>query len=121
MNNELVNGFGYIGLATNNESEYYGLMEGLEQAKALNASHIKIRGDSQLVINQIKDIYNVYAITLMPYYQKIKSLLKSFKSYDIQHVYRHENELADQLAKQAIQNKNSRTICNWDNIIIFSD
>ncbi|MEL7238995.1 MAG: reverse transcriptase-like protein, partial [Planctomycetota bacterium] len=44
----------FIGSATNNVAEYSGLIFGLETAKTLGATQILVRGDSELVIKQMK-------------------------------------------------------------------
>ena len=43
--------------ASNNEVEFGALIEGLRLAKELWAHNLKIYGDSQLVVNQVNDIY----------------------------------------------------------------
>ena len=42
---------------TNNHAEYAGLILGLQQAKDMEIKSLRIEGDSQLVINQMKGIY----------------------------------------------------------------
>ena len=43
--------------ASNNEAEYKALIAGLCLAKELQACNIQIYSDSQLVVNQVNDIY----------------------------------------------------------------
>src|SRR5690348_4110844 len=49
----------FIGRATNNVAEYRALITALEQAKELGARKIVIRGDSELVIRQMRGEYRV--------------------------------------------------------------
>src|SRR6478736_5878159 len=49
----------YIGKATNNIAEYRALITAMEEAKKLGAKHIKIRGDSELVVKQMRGEYRV--------------------------------------------------------------
>ena len=43
--------------ASNNEAKYKALIAGLHLAKELQARNIQIYSDSQLVVNQVNDIY----------------------------------------------------------------
>eukprot|EP00958_Prasinococcus_capsulatus_P009913 scaffold958_cov325-Prasinococcus_capsulatus_cf.AAC.8 len=42
-----------MGVCTNNEAEYEGLLMGLTEAAARDVDELHVRGDSQLVINQV--------------------------------------------------------------------
>ena len=44
---------------TNNEAEYEALLKALELAKSLGAESLTVRGDSQLVINQVNGMCDV--------------------------------------------------------------
>src|SRR5919197_4927460 len=66
--------------STNNVAEYTGIIKALEWLLANNFTNEKIivRGDSQLVINQVKRKYEVYAQNIVPLYQKAMSLISQF-------------------------------------------
>src|SRR5881396_1381273 len=49
----------FIGRATNNVAEYRGLITALQEAKKLGATRIVIRGDSELIIKQMRGEYRV--------------------------------------------------------------
>src|SRR6202163_3070536 len=49
----------YIGRATNNVAEYRALITGMEEARKLGAKRILIRGDSELIIKQMRGEYRV--------------------------------------------------------------
>src|SRR3954453_4014988 len=49
----------YIGRATNNVAEYQALIIALQQARKLGAKKILIRGDSELIIKQMRGEYRV--------------------------------------------------------------
>jgi len=89
---------------TNNRAEYAGLILGLQQAKALNIKHLKVEGDSLLVINQMKGIYQCRAENLIILYEKAKELEKYFDTIEYCHVLRHLNKRADELSNIAIEN-----------------
>ncbi len=93
--------------ATNNVAEYTGVIKALEwlleKYNYNNNQKIIIRGDSQLVINQIKDKYKVRAVKIIPLYQKVKSLLSKFKYIKIEWIPRDNNKEADKLSNKAYQ------------------
>ena len=92
----------YIGETTNNVAEYQAMIWGLANAQALGVQHLDVRADSQLVVRQLQGAYKVKNAGLKPLFQDAKSLLESFPSSTIEHVYREENSLADSLANQAM-------------------
>jgi ribonuclease HI len=90
-----------LGVATNNEAEYMGLIVGLEAALEQGCQHIEIRLDSELVVRQIKGEYRVKNERLKPLYDRAMGLLHRFSGYDIFHVRRAQNAEADALAADA--------------------
>ncbi len=91
----------YIGRTTNNVAEYTALIKGLEEALKQKVQEIEIFSDSELLVRQINGVYKVRNKKLIPLYEKVKELLNKFKKYQIFHVYREENSVADKLAKEA--------------------
>jgi ribonuclease HI len=67
----------------------------------LGARHVKIRGDSELVVKQLTKEYMCIQEHLMKYFVIAFSLLKQFESYNTQHVPRIENQEANDLAQIA--------------------
>src|SRR5438552_18691049 len=59
----------FIGRATNNAAEYRALITALQEAKKLGAKHIQIRGDSELIIKQMRGEYRVKHPDLKPLYE----------------------------------------------------
>lgn len=92
----------YLDLATNNEAEYTGLIVGLEKAKEMGINDLIVRGDSQLVIKQIRGEWQVKSPNLQEFYQQAKNLIRDFKSITINWVKREENYLADAAANQCM-------------------
>jgi ribonuclease HI len=95
----------FIGRATNNVAEYSGLICGLEKAAELGATRVLVRGDSELVIKQMKGLYRVKNEGLKPLYQKARALADGFAEIKFDHTYRDGNELADKLANRAMDRK----------------
>jgi ribonuclease HI len=99
----------YIGKATNNVAEYAALITVMKEAQRLGARHIKIRGDSELVVRQMTGVYRVKHPDLIPLYRQAKELFDSFASATIEHNYRHKNELADRLGNLAMDRRKDVT------------
>jgi len=89
--------------ATNNVAEYTGIIKALEWLSENNLYNEKIivRGDSQLVINQIKRNWKVKAPTIAPLYQTAKSLRSKFRNIEIEWISRDKNKEADKLSNKA--------------------
>jgi ribonuclease HI len=75
----------------------------LEKNNYNNNQKIIIRGDSQLVINQINGKYKVKAVKIIALYQKVKSLLSKFKDIKIEWIPRDKNKEVDKLSNKAYQ------------------
>jgi probable phosphoglycerate mutase len=102
----------YIGRATNNVAEYRGLITALQEAKKLGARKVIIRGDSELIIKQMKGEYKVRHPQLKPLYDEARRLLREFEAHKIEHNLRHKNELADKLANLAMDRRADVTDAN---------
>lgn len=102
-NNELWGDSSFVGIKeTNNVAEYSGLLLGLNEAIKRNITNLVVKGDSKLVIEQLKGSYKVKSARLLPFYEKAKNLSKSIKSIQFVHVYRTENKRADELSNKGL-------------------
>lgn len=88
--------------STNNEAEYTGLLIGLRKSVDLGIDHLLVRGDSQLIIRQLKGEYKVKSESLKPMYSEAIELIQQIRSVQFEHVYRHLNKRADALSNQGI-------------------
>jgi len=88
--------------ATNNIAEYYGLIIGLQGAINMKIKNIVVKGDSQLVINQIIGKYKVNAVHLQKLYSEANDLLQNFNNVVFEYVKRDKNKRADELANIAM-------------------
>lgn len=95
----------YIGIATNNIAEYTAFIKGIEKARSLGVSSIKIFLDSELLVRQITGIYKVKNEKLKPLWTRAMNLLREFDEYKVVHVPREKNKEADALATQAVKKK----------------
>lgn len=94
----------FIGIKTNNQSEYSAVIFGMEEARKLEIEQISIFGDSQIVINQINGIYKIKSDNLMTLHKEAIELKKQFKYIDFNHVPREQNKRADDLSNIALTN-----------------
>jgi ribonuclease HI len=92
----------YLGRATNNVAEYEGLLLGLEGVLRLGGRRLRIQSDSELLVRQLTGVYRVKNEKLKELHGKALDLLRQLEAYRINHVPREDNQLADQLANQAI-------------------
>jgi len=76
--------------STNNVAEYIGIVRA-------------IKGDSQLVIQQIKRKLRVKAPNIIPLYRDAMSLIAKFKHIQFELIPRHQNKEADRLSSTAYQ------------------
>jgi ribonuclease HI len=95
----------FIGRATNNVAEYRALITAMEKAKELGATKIVIRGDSELIIKQMRGEYRVKHPDMKVLYDQAQKLLRQFELAKIEHNLRHKNELADKLANLAMDRR----------------
>lgn len=94
----------YIGVATNNQAEYRGIVAALESAQTLTISDpIVCSLDSELVVRQIKGLYRMKNELLRPYLTRIHELVRLFPSgVQFEHITRDKNTYADRLVNQAL-------------------
>ena len=89
---------GSLGIATNNIAEYNGLIVALQWAVDHNVTSIAIKGDSQLVIEQMRGNYKVKNEGLKPLYLKARMLVMQIGDVRFEHVRREFNKEADRLS-----------------------
>ena len=97
----------YLGIKTNNEAEYFGLINALSWLSKNQSNYsidkVTIFMDSQLIIRQMQGLYKVKAKNLIQYFANAKDIIRDLSfSISFSHVLRHKNKLADQLANLAM-------------------
>jgi ribonuclease HI len=92
----------YIGRATNNVAEYYGLIAALDYAQSHAIRALHIESDSELLVKQMRGQYRVKSPELRPLFERARKMSQSFESFRIDHVYREKNAQADALANEAL-------------------
>ncbi|WP_231846943.1 ribonuclease H family protein [Oceanobacillus iheyensis] len=93
-------------LDNNNEAEYAGLYHSLELLEEMQATHqsITFKGDSMVVIHQLKEEWPCYEENLQRWIDRIENKIEQLGIQpDYQVIPRKDNKEADQLASQSIQ------------------
>lgn len=96
----------YLGVKTNNQAEYLALLLGLFLVKKYykDLDLLEIKSDSLLLVKQILQEYKISNLMLKKINGYIKSILDDI-NYNICHILRERNQIADKLANQAIDQK----------------
>jgi ribonuclease HI len=94
-----------IGRRTNNQAEYEALLRSLRAARDLGLDEIDVRGDSQLVVKQLRGEWNTDDPELTELRVTARELLRAFDRWDVEHVPREINERADDLANEALDDR----------------
>ena len=87
-----------MGIATNNVAEYNGLIAALEWAVGRGLTQLHVRGDSQLLIEQMRGNYKVKNEGLKPLHMKARMLVMQIGNVSFEHVRREQNKDADRLS-----------------------
>ena len=89
--------------ATNNVAEYTGVLKALEWAdrEGLAAEEILVRGDSELVIRQLKGEYKVKSPSIVDLFNRVRALARTFTKLTFEWVPREENGEADAMTNRA--------------------
>lgn len=103
-----------LGVKTNNEAEYSAAILALEKIKArwgkqkIKEMSIEIYSDSQLLVEQINGRYKIVNSKLVPLFLKLWNLKTEFGEVAFNQVSREENQEADRLVNQALDQENQR-------------
>jgi ribonuclease HI len=88
-------------LVSNNMAEYEALLCGLKIAIETGIKRLDVRGDSQLVIDQVMKNASCHDDKMEAYCKAVCALEDKFYRIELNHVPRRCNEEADELAKIA--------------------
>lgn len=91
-----------IGEATNNQAEYEALVRALTVAREFGFDEVDVRGDSELVVKQVRGEYDTNNPELREKRVDVLELLDSFDRWSLAHVPREINDRADSLANEAL-------------------
>jgi len=95
---------------TNNEAEYQAVIFALNKFKSLfgkklaQNSEIKIRSDSELLINQLNGKYKILEPKIQSLFLTIWNLKLDFKNVKFRLISREKNKEADSLVNEVLNN-----------------
>lgn len=89
---------GALGIATNNIAEYHGLIAALQWAVDNTVTEITIKGDSLLIVEQMRGNYKVKNEGLRPLHMQARMLVMQIGNVTFAHVPREQNKDADRLS-----------------------
>jgi ribonuclease HI len=87
--------------ASNNMAEYEALLSGLRIAIELGIKRLDIRGDSQLIIDQVMKEASCHNKKMEAYCNAVRRLEDKFDGLELNHIVCKYNKEADELAKIA--------------------
>jgi ribonuclease HI len=88
---------------SNNMAEYEDLLCGLKIAIEIGVKRLDVRGDSQLVIDQIMKNASCHDDNMEAYCNAVRALKDKFYGIDLNHVPRRYNEEADEIEEKGQQ------------------
>jgi ribonuclease HI len=96
-----------LGIATNNQAEYSGVLQAVEWLTQNSpSSEVTFFLDSLLVVNQLKGLYKIKDPNLKKIYSEIQTLIVNCNLLIVNycHVPRSQNSAADLLVNQTLDN-----------------
>jgi ribonuclease HI len=87
--------------ATNNMAEYKALIFGLSATLSLGIRQLLVKGDSQLIIKQVRGECSCNKPRLAAYLLHVRKLEKDFTALELHHVPQADNSAADDLSVKA--------------------
>ena len=86
---------------TNNTAEYEALVQGLYKAIGLKVQYLKVFGDSEIVIKQVRNTIHCLSSHLKHYQSLVQELTSQFLAFNISPIPRSQNSAVDLLANVA--------------------
>jgi len=101
----------FLGEKTNNEAEYQAIISALKKFKALfgnklaKNTEVELRADSELLIKQLNGQYKILEPKIQQLFILIWNLKLDFKKVKFKYVPRENNQEADNLVNETLDNK----------------
>lgn len=92
----------YLKITTNNQAEYGGLLSALRYLIKNNIFEAKFYSDSELMVKQIHKLYKVKEPSIQKIYNEVMLEIGKFKKFEISHVRREKNKVADLLVNKCL-------------------
>ena len=82
---------------SNNTAEYEAYLIGLATALKMGVKHLRVLGDSNLVVCQTKGSFSLKEPSLASYRAMTQRMEEKFSTFEIEHALRNKNRFADAL------------------------
>ena len=92
-----------VGIYTNNQAEYDNVAGLLTNVVHLDICHLDLFLDSQLLIAQLNNYYQVHDPYLFRKFLRTRKFVRHFESISFTHVPRSLNSIVDQLANDVLE------------------
>ena len=83
---------------SNNTIEYEAYLTELAMTLEMGIKHLRVMGDSNLVVYQIEGSFSLKEPSLAPYKAMAQKMEEKFSTFEIEHTPRNENRFVDVLA-----------------------
>ncbi|XP_059078248.1 uncharacterized protein LOC131876779 [Cryptomeria japonica] len=83
---------------TNNTTEYEALLLDLAKAKRLGVKLLRVKGDAELIVKQVRGLFNVKNERLKHYRNRFWDEIEDFDAFSIEAIPRELNSKVDSLA-----------------------
>ena len=83
---------------SNNTAEYEAYLIELATTLEMGVKHLRVMGDSNLVVYQTKGSFSLKEPSLAPYRTITQKMEEKFSTFEIEHAPRNENQFVDALA-----------------------
>lgn len=106
----------FMGVATNNQAEYQGMIFGLRKVKQLigkeqaKEAHLEVRSDSELLVKQLNGEYKVLDEHIQKLWIEIWNLKLDFKEVIFKHVFREDNSEADRMVNVTLDKEERKLL-----------
>ena len=97
---------------TNNTAEYEALVQGLRKAIELKVENLKVYGDSEIIVKQIRNQIHCISPHLKAYQNDVWDLLKKIYAFNIVSIPRLKNAAANLLATSAVRHVPTNNPCS---------
>ncbi|XP_057770824.1 uncharacterized protein LOC130990622 [Salvia miltiorrhiza] len=101
LDDELQFAIKYEQRLSNNEAEYEAVVKALQFLAELGAEQVRMKSDSQLVVQQLLGEYDVREDRMIAYYTRAQELMAKFQECHIEQISWEQNNRADLLARMA--------------------
>ena len=88
---------------SNNTVEYEAYLTGLATTFKMGIKHLRVMGDSNLMVCQTKGSFSLKEPSLALYRAMAQKMEEKFSTFKIKHALRNENHFADALAALGLQ------------------